>query len=220
MIILPDGFGYANVLGAGGISRLKSWVADGGTLIALGGGAVSFLADPKTGMLAVSRENAVRTDKDGKPVSPPKPSEPEARVPGKLITDEDEFKKLIEPDRAFPDSVSGVLVRAKTDRDHWVTAGAAETVNVIVRGNSIFTPIEMDEGINAAYYPGPDDLLAGGYLWEENRKQLAFKPFLIVQQSGRGNVIAFTADPTIRAYIDGLNVLFLNSIFRGAAHSG
>lgn len=220
VIILPDGFGYANELGQGGISRLKGWVSNGGTLVALGAGSTSFLADPKTGMLAVSRENAVRTDKDGKPVAPPKPSEPEARVPGKLITSEDEFKKIIEADVSFPDSVAGVLVRAKTDRDHWVTAGVSETVYAIVSGTAIFTPIEMDNGINAAYFVGPDELLASGYLWEENRKQLAFKPFVIVQPSGRGNVIAFTADPTIRAYVDGLNVLLLNSVFRGAAHSG
>jgi hypothetical protein len=27
---------------------------------------------------------------------------------------------------------------------------------------------------------------------------------------GRGNVIGFTADPNFRAFMDGLNVLFLN----------
>ena len=40
-------------------------------------------------------------------------------------------------------------------------------------------------------------------IWEENRKQLAYKPFAVVQPSGRGFVIAFTQDPTIRAYLDG-----------------
>ncbi len=35
----------------------------------------------------------------------------------------------------------------------------------------------------------------------------------------RGFVIAFTQDPTIRAYLDGLNVIFANAIFRGAAHA-
>jgi hypothetical protein len=40
-----------------------------------------------------------------------------------------------------------------------------------------------------------------------------------VQPSGRGFVIAFTQDPTIRAYLDGLNVILANSIFRAAAHA-
>ncbi len=29
----------------------------------------------------------------------------------------------------------------------------------------------------------------------------------------------FTQDPTVRAYLDGLNVLLMNAIFRGAAHA-
>jgi len=32
-------------------------------------------------------------------------------------------------------------------------------------------------------------------------------------------VIGFTVDPNFRAYTDGLNVLFLNAIFRGPAHA-
>jgi hypothetical protein len=56
-------------------------------------------------------------------------------------------------------------------------------------------------------------------LWEENRKQLAYKPFVIVQRDGRGTVIGFTADPNFRAYMDGLNVLFVNAVFRGPAHA-
>ncbi len=219
VIILPDGFGYSNVLGAGAVNRIKDWVSGGGTLIGLGSGAVSFLADPKTGMLAVARENAVKTDKEGKPVPEGKPEEPAARVPGKLITSEGQFKGLIKADTSSPDSVAGVLVRAKTDPDHWVTAGVSNNLNAIFRGNAIFTPIKMDDGINAAYFEGPDELLASGYMWEETRKQLAYKPFVVVQPSGRGNVIGFTQDPTIRAYLDGLNVIFLNAIFRRSAQA-
>ena len=58
VLILPDaggggggaGEGYAEILGAGGLARLKQWVADGGTVIGLGS-AVQFLADPRVGLL-------------------------------------------------------------------------------------------------------------------------------------------------------------------------
>jgi hypothetical protein len=113
----------------------------------------------------------------------------------------------------------GVLLKAKLDADHWMTAGLDRPVHVLVQGRAIFTPIKLDKGVNAAFYAAPDQLLSSGYLWEENRKQLAFKPFIIVQPQGRGIVIGFTADPNFRAYMDGLNVLFLNAIFRGAAHA-
>jgi hypothetical protein len=56
-------------------------------------------------------------------------------------------------------------------------------------------------------------------MWEENRRQLAHKPFAIAQSRGRGIVVGFTQDPNVRAYLDGLNVIFMNAIFRGSAHA-
>ena len=52
-----------------------------------------------------------------------------------------------------------------------------------------------------------------------NRKQAAFKPFAAVQNAGAGFVVAFTVDPNVRAYQAGLNVIFMNAIFRGSAHA-
>jgi len=103
--------------------------------------------------------------------------------------------------------------------EHWVTAGLPDMVTVLASGRAIFTPIKLDKGVNAASFVGPDQLLASGYIWEQNRKQLAYKPFVVVQRSGRGNVIGFTEDPNFRGYMDGLNLLFLNAVFRGPAHA-
>ena len=61
--------------------------------------------------------------------------------------------------------------------------------------------------------------MTSGYLWEETKRQLAFKPFVVVEPKGRGQLIVFTQNPTVRAYLDGLNVLLANAIFRGAAHA-
>ena len=80
--------------------------------------------------------------------------------------------------------------------------------------------MKADRGINAAIFASADQVLASGYMWQDYRRQLAFKPFLIVERSGRGNVIGFTADPNYRGYMDGLNTLFLNAVFRGPAHAG
>lgn len=215
VLILPEG-GYGGVMGGAG-ARLKSWVQSGGVLIALGG-AVSSLTDSRVGLLAMQQESLA---KPGAP-APAKPEAPgtDGRVTGKLLAKEEDFDKAITADSEVPDDVAGVLVRAKVDQEHWLTAGAPETVNVLVSGRAIFSPIKIDKGVNAAYFKGPDDLLASGYLWEENRKQLAFKPFLVIQREGRGHVIGFTADPNFRGYMDGLNLLFLNAVFRAPAHSG
>ena len=75
------------------------------------------------------------------------------------------------------------------------------------------------QGVNVISFAGPADLVTSGYLWEETKRQLAFKPFVVVEPKGRGQLIVFTQNPTVRAYLDGLNVLLANAIFRGAAHA-
>jgi len=214
-LILPEasGEGYSQAFGANGTRRLKDWVAAGGTLIGLGG-AVSYLADPKVNLLAVQQEELPRPEAKAK-----KPETEGARVPGKLLASEDEYSKAIQAETELPDRVLGVMAKARLDPDHWMTAGLGETVTAMVSGRSIFTPIKLDKGVNAAVFLGPDKLLASGYLWEENRKQLAYKPLLIVQREGRGLVIAFTTDPNFRAYMDGMNLLFINAVLRGPAHT-
>ncbi len=234
-LILPEGGlgeGYTAALGVNGPRRLKDWVSAGGTLIGIGG-AVSFLADPRAGLLAVSQESLARPGEPPKE-TPRRPETPtaapgapgavaqppvETRTPGKIFAKEEDYLKAIQADSELPDAVAGVLVRARTDPDHWVTAGVAESVNVLVGGRAIFAPIKLDKGVNAALFAPPDQLVASGYMWEENRKQLAYKPFVIVQREGRGFIVAFTADPNFRGYMDGLNLLFLNAVFRGPAHA-
>jgi zinc carboxypeptidase len=212
VLILPSTrSGYAKAVGEAGMARLKSWVRAGGTLIALSG-AVADLADPKVDLLSISREYQPREDE--KKTAAKKEEKREARVPGKLIEKEEDWKKAIEPKKESPDSVAGVLALANLDPDNWVTAGIAESVNVMVQGKNIYTPITLDKGVNAAVFAGPDELLKSGYMWDENRKQTAYKPFIVVQRTGKGYTVGFTADPNYRAYMDGLNILFLNSIFR------
>ena len=41
----------------------------------------------------------------------------------------------------------------------------------------------------------------------------------LANTSGRGLVVGFTEDPNFRAMLDGMNVLFLNAVFRGPAHA-
>ena len=226
VLILPQSGwrqGYADVLGKKGTANLKDWVAKGGVLIGLGN-ANRYLADPEIDLLSISRENAViEVDKDkaksngnGKKNGD---KAQEATVEGQYLTSSDDYRALITPEKENPDSVAGVLVKSNVDPDHWLGAGVSPTLNVLVRGSDIYTPLKMDKGVNVALFSGAEDLLASGYIWEQNRKQLAYKPFVVAQRNGRGYVIGFTQDPNVRAYLDGLNVIFMNAIFRGSAHS-
>lgn len=218
VLVLPetaDG-DYLSVLGEAGRDNLRQWVERGGVLLTLGN-ATRLVADPSAGLMAIQREyatvpvaggdDAVAVDDNEGPV-----------VPGTRL-DETSYARTISPQQVDPESLGGALLRARVDPDHWLGAGVARELQVLARGSDIYTPIRLDQGVNVARFAGPDKLLSSGYVWESNRQQLAFKPFVVAQPVGAGFVIAFTQDPTVRAYLDGLNTLFMNAVFRAAAHA-
>lgn len=213
VLILPlmSGGGYESALGQSGIDNITDWVERGGVLISLGN-ATNFLADPDVDLLSIRRERAV--------VEVEEPEEEDgSTVAGQYLTEESQYRDLTVALQDPPDPVAGVLVRADVHPEHWLSAGVAPVLNVLVRGSDIYTPIRINDGVNVARFQGPDDLLASGYIWDENRRQLAYKPFVVQESRGAGEVIAFTQDPTVRAYLDGLNVIMMNAIFRGSAHA-
>lgn len=213
VIIFPGAQGnYADTFNATAIARLKAWVNKGGTLVGIEE-AINFLAGPNVALLSTNAESLAAEKKP----DPPKPEN--GRVPGKLLHNEAAYFEAIKPDRETADLVQGILGIAKTDAEHWLTAGVPANVNALVQGRTVYTPLKLDRGVNAAYFLAADKLLASGYMWEENKKQLAFKPLVMVERQGLGHVIGFTFDPNFRAYLDGMNVLFLNAVFRGPAYS-
>ncbi len=223
VLLLPQtgSAGYAAALGDDGIANIADWVRDGGVVIALGN-ATRFAADPGVDWLPIRREEAAIAEADengGSSNGNGNGEEEEPTVAGTVFESEDDYLTSLEPEGANPDRVPGVLVRAKSDPDHWLAAGVAEDLHVLVRGSDIYTPAKLGKGTNVVRFANPESLLASGYLWDENSAQLAFKPFVVHAGMGRGEVIAFTQDPTVRAYLDGLNVLLMNAIIRGASHA-
>ena len=223
VIILPDTYdGYVAMLAEAGAENLRDWVERGGVLVTVGS-ATAFAADPAVDLLSIRLEEAW-VDEAVTESLPDEPDadngeEPRSTVAGKLISSADEYKTLTTPSEDLPDSVGGVLLRAQVDGDHWLGAGVKNTLHVLARGSDIYTPARLDAGVNVARFEAADDVLASGYLWDGNRRQLAYKPFAVAEPKGNGYVVAFTQDPNVRAYLDGLNVIFMNAIFRGAAHA-
>lgn len=233
VLIVPEAQGnLAGELGRA-VGRIKDWVAAGGVIVGLGNGT-GFLASGQVGLLPLQQELLAKEGGSGAgsgPVSEaggrrtatgnaPTPAASGSAsdggpVAGKIFTKEEDYLKAIQSDREMPDDVAGVLCRAKVDTESWLGAGSQDYVNALVNGRAIYSPIKIDRGINAAVYAGPADLLQSGYMWEENKKQLAYKPLAVVSREGRGLVVGFTADPNYRGYIDGMNLLFLNAVLRG-----
>ena len=226
VLLLPDGGfggGYGNVLGANGARRIKDWVQSGGTLIGVGA-AIPYMAS--NGLLGIQQENATveappaGSGSTGGAARPAGGTAPAGdRVAGKNLARQEDFDKAQQPDSEQPSSAHGFIAKVAVDQDYWLTVGVPKNVFAMVQGRSIYSPVKADRGINAAYYASAEDVVASGYLWDEYRKQIAYKPFVVIESDGRGYEIAFTADPNFRAYMDGLNILFLNAVFRAPAHA-
>ena len=126
--------------------------------------------------------------------------------------------KAIQPDRERPENTPGSVLRVELDRDHYLSAGTDGEVQAMVDGRRVFTPLRLDQGTNVGVYAKTDRLVAAGLVWEEARKQLAEKAYLVEEPTGRGRVIAFAEDPNYRAFAEATELLFINAVLLGPAH--
>lgn len=208
VLILPDTFGgYSQQLGDG--ASLRSWVQGGGTLISLAG-ATAWLADEKVNLLATKREKREKPDA--------KSDKKDGETKDQSKTQTDPVEKAIEPADEFPSSTPGAILRVKIDNSHWLGFGYGETTTVMMDSNRIFSLVKLDKGTNVAVYLPQDKFFASGFMFDDARKQIPNKAYLMHARVGRGNVVGFAEDPNYRAFMDGLNVMFLNAVFLGPGH--
>ena len=173
------------------------------------------LAGEEFGLLSTSNETAyvdpdAETSEKGEAAGP---------VPGTRIESLEAYEAMTKNPDSQPEDVPGVLVNLVADTDHWLSAGYDNAIGLFT-GSTIYSPLNAGEGTNVFRYAGPGDLLASGYLWDESRLQLAYKPFVMSQTYGDGVVIGFTQSPVTRGYLNGLTLMLANALLLGPAHTG
>lgn len=215
VLIIPEtSWGFERALGSDGTGAIKGFVERGGVLVGFGS-ATGFLTGEAAGLLSTSAEKAYSEEaeeaakKDGDEGGP---------VAGTLIDSEAAYEAATADHDAHPEDVPGVLANVIADTDHWLSSGY-ETAVALYTGSGIYQPLNAAAGANVFRFAAADDLVASGYLWEENRAQLAYKPFVMAEPHGAGLVIGFTQSPVTRAYLNGLNLLVANAILFGPAHT-
>lgn len=246
VLILPDTLGgYSQQLGDG--AALREWAQRGGVLIGIGG-AVNWLAEERVNLLPTKREKREKSDGKAETGTPKEPTPEQAaelkkdqgvdqpknqpktaakdqpKEPTQTATDttrvpvRDPIEKAIEPTDEYPSATPGAIVRVRIERRHWLGFGYDATVPVMVDSNRIFSLLKLDKGTNVGVYAPAQEMLLSGFMWDDAKRQLPNKAYLMHVPLGRGHVIAFAEDPNYRAFMDGLNVLMLNAVFLGPGH--
>ena len=204
VLLIPDG-SPAGTLGESGASTIREFAGEGGVVVVIGD-SLDMLASGDSAMLAVKREAALGRE-------PGEDADAGSSLAEAVeITSEAEYRTAIRDENALPDTMPGALVNTVADRNHFLSAGYDGGAIVLATGSRIYTPLDRADGVNVLRFAAADDLVASGYVWEENRRQMAFKPYLMAQPTGRGMAIGFAHDPAERAYLDGLDLLLANAV--------
>ena len=211
VLIAPNG-DPSDALGAGGRGAIATFVRNGGVLVAMGEALLGFNSGDDA-LFTLARETVL----GGEPAKEEDDEEDEdedtSLVAGTAIESLADYRKQIADNGRLPDTLPGALIRTAIDADSFLSAGYDGAAPVVsADGNIVFAPLARDEGTNVVRYADAGSLLASGYVWDENRRQMAFKPYMVAQRKGSGLAIGFAHDPTTRGYLDGLDLLLANAV--------
>jgi len=228
VLVLPDGRDLGRVLNTKAIEKIKSWIENGGTLIAIGNSAV-FAAGKDRGLssvrlkrdvldnLAVYQEaveqerNALDITIDPNQIWGTRAEEDKAAKDEAKKPDIEKLKRTDEWQRIF--SSEGTFLSGKVDTEHWLGFGLQKKLPVMFWGSYTFmskhparTVVRLDD---------KNKLRLSGLLWPEAKERISDTAYATVERVGRGQIILFATDPTFRMWLPGMQRLFLNSVLLG-----
>lgn len=213
VIVFPNGSpaAYHDMLGEPGITKLRRWTQDGGTIVLIKGAAAmatrkgvewtssTLKRDEATVRLFFEQPDAGASDaaaaaQKERPVTQPPAAKP--------LTREIDFART-----------PGAILRVKVDPEHFLGFGYARDTAATVQSNLAFTISRT--GQNAAAFADERQVRLAGFMWPEMQQAMAKTLFAWVEPAGRGNVILFADDPNFRATQLSTLRMFFNAVFLG-----
>lgn len=232
VIVFPSSWWGANVysrmLGKGGVKKLKDWIDEGGTLVAVGA-AAAFAADTSVALTSVRQkrqvlkkypdyeraleiahlaESPVVDSLDIWEANPPAAKDDEKK---KMTPDFETFKHADELARRF--RPHGVILAVDLDETHWLAFGERSPVPILAQTS--YTYLAKSNVQVAGRFAPQDRIRLSGLLWPEARERWSETAFAARERRGNGQVILFADEPNFRAYFHGGERLLLNAIFLG-----
>lgn len=174
-------------IGKAGSAALKSWVEDGGTLIATGK-AYEWVAD--MGIMQLKKRSTV--------------------------VKADSTKYLVYADKkeaSAGNTIAGVILNCKLDKTHPLGWGLDQDEIAVLKKGNIVLCKDKDPYVSPLYYTSKPVL--SGFLSVKNEKVIKDTPALFAKPYKSGNVIVFIDDMNFRSYWFGTSKIFMNAIFFG-----
>ena len=181
--------GNYTLLGETGISKIKTWVQQGGTLILLRN-AVSWAIQNK-----LVEEQLKKEDE----------------------TEKKETKRLdyvTAQDYTGSRSIGGSMYMTNLDITHPLGFGYTGRELPVYRNHAVFLETGKNPFTTVARYTMSPRL--SGYVHPANLEKIKLSVSLGVSTVGQGRVILFVDDPTFRGFWYGTNKLFFNALFFGS----
>ncbi len=236
VIVIPSVWGgvsmFKQILGKGGEKKLKDWVSDGGTLIAIGSSAaaladssiaiskvklrrqsISKLDDYEKAFMQESGIKNITIDSleiwEGKTKEAPK------------STEEKETKfdttNLAELDKqAIKYYPQGAILQVDLNGEHWLNYGMGGRVPALLAGSYAFlskSPVQT-----AGRFSSQENLRLSGLLWPEAKKRIANSAYCTRESMGQGQIILFAEEPNYRSYFYGTARMLINAVLLGPGH--
>ncbi|MCP4583536.1 MAG: hypothetical protein GY839_18155 [candidate division Zixibacteria bacterium] len=232
VLIIPPTWGGANSykasIGKNGLNKLKTWMTQGGSLIAIGP-ASAYCADTANGLSQVrlkhqalkqldEYEYALKREKaadeividslliwDGPKPKPKADKKKKAKLDLKQLKRDDEFARKFNP--------RGVIFDCGIDTTTWLSFGLDNELPVLMATNSAF--LAKPPVTTVARLKSEADLRLAGLVWPETRTRWANTAYCTRESNGRGQLILFASNPNLRSYFHGSKRLLVNAILLG-----
>jgi hypothetical protein len=231
VLVFPSGDSRSltRAMGKEGVTRLRTWIEAGGTLVAESG-AAAFVADSSTGLSNVRLRQQALKDLglyamalelerkaqeiaiDSVTLWSGKGSVMDTTKPDRIGSTDEKLLALQE-ERARLFAPQGAILQVILDPEHWLAYGMRKSVPVMVETSIAL--LSRDPVQAPGRYAEGSRLRFSGLLWPEARERIAGTAYVTREKKGRGQIILFAGEPVFRGGFRDSERLLINAIFLG-----